>query len=126
MNLDPGSGRTLEENYGSVPRLTGHWSLRNIGHTRTNLSDKYEDLNWLGVQNVDLLKSILIKLRTRTARTAFKWVKGHEEENYGNNRADALANAGRENESLMRMDNENWIDNHPALQDGARLQALDA
>jgi len=89
------------------------------------LSDKYEDLNWSGIQNSDLLKSILIKLRTRTARTSFKWVKGHED-NYGNNRADALANAGRENDSLMRTDEEKWIDDHPALQDGARLQALDA
>jgi len=87
--------------------------------------NKYEDLNWSGVSNSDLLKSILIKLRTRPARTAFKWVKGHEN-NYGNIRADALANAGRENDTQMREDDTEWVDNHEALQDGARLQALDA
>jgi len=27
---------------------------------------------------------------------------------------------------MMRNENEEWIDGHPALQDGARLQALDA
>jgi ribonuclease HI len=41
-----------------------------------------------------LVKSILIKLRTRPARTTFRWVKGHPD-NYGNNQADTLANEGR-------------------------------
>jgi len=75
-------------------------------------SEKYEDLNWQGIQNADLLKGILIRLRTRPARTAFTWVKGHEE-NYGNIRADDLANIGREADSQIRMDEDNWIDNHP-------------
>jgi len=88
-------------------------------------ANKYEDLNWSDVLNSDLLKSILIRLRTRPARTAFKWVKGHED-NYGNIRADALADAGRENDTQMREDDIEWVDNHEALQDGARLQALDA
>jgi len=86
-------------------------------------SEKYKDLNWLGIQNPDLLKGIPIRLRTRPARTAFTWVKGHEE-NYGNNRADELANTGRITDSQTRMDEDIWIENHPALQDGARLQAL--
>jgi len=30
-------------------------------------SEKYEDLNWHGIQNSDLLKGILIRLRTRLA-----------------------------------------------------------
>src|SRR5258706_8535864 len=38
-------------------------------------SIKYEDLNWNGVQNEDLLKNILIKLRTRPAQTEFRWVR---------------------------------------------------
>jgi len=88
-------------------------------------AEKYEDRNWLGVQNADLLKSILIKLRTRPARTAFKWVKGHDD-NYGNNEADRLANEGRESEDTLRLDNEEWVKNHSALQDGARIQALGA
>jgi len=68
-------------------------------------AEKYEDRNWLDVQNADLLKSILIKLRTRPARTAFKWVKGHDD-NYGNNEADKLANEGRESEETLRLDDE--------------------
>ena len=89
------------------------------------LSPRYEDLNWSGVQNAGLIKGILIRLRTRPAQTAFKWVKGHAD-NYGNNRADSLANDGRMSNSQLVMDEDNWINTHPALQDGARLQALEA
>jgi len=88
-------------------------------------ADKYEDLNWSDVSKSDLLKSVLIKLRMRPARTAFKWVKGREN-NYSNIRADALANAGRGSNAQMREDDEEWVENHEAIQDGARLQALDA
>ena len=88
-------------------------------------AEKYEDQNWSGVRNSDLLKAILINLRTRPARTSFKWVKGHED-NYGNNRADALANEGRESDLVMRFDDEEWTESNAALQDGARLQALEA
>ena len=63
-------------------------------------------------------KAILIRLRTRPARTAFRWVKGHDD-NYGNNRADALANEGRDSNEPVEIDDEAWIDNHTALQDGA-------
>ena len=34
-----------------------------------------------------------------------------------------MANAGREDNSIIRMDKDHWINNHVALQDGARLQA---
>jgi len=34
--------------------------------------------------------------------------------------------SGRESNTQMRIDDENWVENHEALQDGARLQALDA
>ena len=57
---------------------------------------KYEDQDWNGVQNSDLLKGILIRLRTRPAQTEFRLVKGHDEGNYGNSRADVLADEGRE------------------------------
>lgn len=65
------------------------------------------------------------KLRTRSAQTEFRWAKGHNEENYGNNRANTLADTGREQEQSMRTEMEEWVDRHLALQKGARLQALD-
>ena len=89
-------------------------------------SNKYEDINWLGIRNTDLLKGILIRLRTRPARTSFTWIKGHNENNYGNKRADELANKGREKNTTPEMDHEEWINNHPSLQAGAWLQALKA
>src|SRR5258708_36105336 len=85
-------------------------------------SNTYEDINWSGIQNSDLLKGILIRLCTRHAKTSFRWVKGHAKD-YRNNRADALANTGRENDSIVRMDKD-WLNSHPALQD--RAQALKA
>ena len=89
------------------------------------LSERYEDINWVGVQNEDLLKGISIKPRTRNAQTFFKWVKGHSDD-YGNNRADTPADEGRNSNTQMDMEEEEWYDNHPALQDGAGLQALEA
>ena len=71
------------------------------------------------------MKGILIRLRTRHAKTSLGWVKGHAED-YRNNRADALANTGRENDSIVRMDEEDWLNSHPALQDRAQIQALEA
>ena len=59
-----------------------------------------EELIWYGVQRAEL---ILIRLRTRQACTAFKWVNGHED-SYGNNRAGALANEGREADAEARPD----------------------
>ena len=89
-------------------------------------SVRYEDQGWHGTQNKDLLKGILIRLRTRPAQTEFKWVKGHDEDNYGNERADMLADTGREQDISVALDEEEWLEGHPALQDGARLQALEA
>ena len=43
-----------------------------------------------------------------------------------NNRADTLADEGRNSDTRMVMDEEEWYNNHPALQDGARLQVLEA
>jgi len=78
------------------------------------------------VQTVDGKQSTSkerIRLRTRPAQTEFQWVKGHDENNYGNSRADALADEGREQDIPVEMDSEEWLDGHPAIQDGARLQA---
>ena len=89
-------------------------------------SIKYEDLNWNRIINADLLKGILIRLRTRLALTEFRWVKGHDEDSYGNSRADALADTSREQDTTVRIDDKEWIEGHSALQDRARLQALNA
>ena len=62
-----------------------------------------------------ILKGILIRLRSRPARTSFKWVKGHEF-NYRNIKADILADVGREGDPLVTPDDDEWINNHPALQ----------
>ena len=77
------------------------------------------------MRNADLLKGILVRLRTRPASTTFRRVKGHDK-NYGNQRADALANEGREAEAVARPDRAEWLNEHSALPDGARLQALEA
>ena len=53
-------------------------------------------------------------------------MKGHDEDNYGNSGADALADEGRELDIPVEMDSEEWLDGHPAIQDGAGLQAVEA
>jgi hypothetical protein len=50
-------------------------------------------------------------------------VKGHAN-NYGNNQADSLADEGRTAVVTLNLDDEQWVSSHPALQDGACLQAL--
>ena len=37
-----------------------------------------------------------------------------------------LANEGRGSDTILLLDDEDWVKNHPALQEGARLQALGA
>ena len=43
---------------------------------------------------------------TEVAQTSFIWVKGHNENNYRNKRADELANEGREKNTITEMDEE--------------------
>lgn len=50
------------------------------------------------------------------AQTEFKWVKSHDEESYGNERAGALPDTRREQNIPVVMDGEELIDRHPALQ----------
>jgi len=45
-------------------------------------------------------------------------VKGHDENNYGNNRADALADEGREQDVPVEMDSEEWLDSVPKFEGG--------
>ena len=51
-----------------------------------------------------------------------RWVKGHA----ANYRGDALANEGRESKSQITTKDKEWLNNHNALHDGARLQVLEA
>ncbi|KAI0324333.1 ribonuclease H-like protein, partial [Cubamyces sp. BRFM 1775] len=53
----------------------------------------WERDGWLDVGNAELLRELVALLRTRTAATTFRWVKGHAGDR-GNEGADRLAKAG--------------------------------
>ena len=53
----------------------------------------WEDRGWIGVENAEMFKRAAYLLKTRTAPTIFKWVKGHSG-NLGNEESDALAKEG--------------------------------
>jgi len=69
-----------------------------------NHSKCWEDVNWIGTENVKEWKAILYLLRRRTAPTTFKWIASHQsttgendEEDFAiesNNAADLLAKEG--------------------------------
>ena len=54
---------------------------------------EWEDKGWIGVENAEMFKRAAYLLKTRTAPTTFKWVKGHSG-NLGNEESDALAKEG--------------------------------
>ncbi|OJT01591.1 Transposon TX1 uncharacterized 149 kDa protein [Trametes pubescens] len=54
---------------------------------------RWEERGWIGVANADILREVVGLLRTRSAPTTFKWVKGHAGAR-GNEQADRLAAAG--------------------------------
>ncbi|EIW61243.1 RnaseH-domain-containing protein, partial [Trametes versicolor FP-101664 SS1] len=53
----------------------------------------WERQGWLGVANADVIRNLVGLLRTRSAPTTFKWVKGHARV-HGNEEADRLAGQG--------------------------------
>ncbi len=55
----------------------------------------WERRGWLGVANSDLLRDVLARLRSRSAPTTFRWIKGHTGIQ-GNDGADRLAKSGSE------------------------------
>ncbi|EIW64008.1 uncharacterized protein TRAVEDRAFT_110801 [Trametes versicolor FP-101664 SS1] len=55
----------------------------------------WEQRGWIGVANADIIKETVALLRTRSAPTTFRWVKGHADE-IGNVEADKLAKIGAE------------------------------
>jgi len=58
----------------------------------TNL-ESWEDDRWINIKNAPMFKKAAHLMRQRSARTSFKWVKGHSG-NLGNEGSDALAKRG--------------------------------
>ena len=54
---------------------------------------KWEDQGWIGVANKDLIQDAAARLRSRSATTTLRWIKGHSGDS-GNEGADALAKEG--------------------------------
>lgn len=53
----------------------------------------WEQRGWIGVANAEVIKEAVALLRTRSAQTTLRWVKGHANE-LGNEEADKLAKFG--------------------------------
>jgi ribonuclease HI len=60
---------------------------------------EWEDRGWIGVENAEMFKRAAFLLKSRTAPTTFKWVKGHNG-TLGNEESDALAKEGAQKNAL--------------------------
>lgn len=85
---------------------------------------KWQDRGWINVLNAELFWKITYTLKTRSALTTFKWVKGHRGIE-GNEEADHLAGEGAEESNVedLTLDISNkW--NLMGAKLGALTQAL--
>ncbi|KAH9849959.1 hypothetical protein C2E23DRAFT_736462 [Lenzites betulinus] len=82
----------------------------------------WEDRGWTGVAHKELVRDVVSRLRARSARTTFTWIKGHSGV-AGNEEADGLAAAGariapEESRCTLPMQPEGFVAN------GVRLAVL--
>ena len=83
---------------GKVPNyapLTIKTDSKYVINGLTKHLNDWEDQGWINVENKQWFKKAAYLLRRRTAKTTFKWVKGHNGE-LGNERSDQLAKQGAE------------------------------
>ena len=63
----------------------------------------WEDQGWINIQNANLFKRAAYLLKRRTARTSFKWIKGHAGDQ-GNEGSDRLAKEGATKDHIDDLD----------------------
>lgn len=61
----------------------------------------WEQRGWIGVANADIIRDVAALLRSRSALTTFRWVKGHARTR-GNEEADKLAGEGARLDRQLR------------------------
>ena len=64
---------------------------------------EWEDQGWIGIKNAELFKRAAYLLKRRTAKTAFKWTKGHAGDQ-GNEGSDQLAKVGANKDRVDVLD----------------------
>ncbi|KAG1758457.1 ribonuclease H-like protein [Suillus occidentalis] len=69
----------------------------------TKYLHNWENKGWINIANSKLIRAIAYHLRIRSARTIFRWVKGHEN-SIGNSEADTLAGQGAPKETYDIID----------------------
>ncbi|TFK91185.1 hypothetical protein K466DRAFT_542257 [Polyporus arcularius HHB13444] len=82
---------------------------------------KWEESGWIDVENAEVFREALARLRARSARTTFQWVEGHTGV-AGNEEADKLAKKGAE--MLWRETDTLPAPKKTYLHNGAAMRAI--